>query len=299
MRNIILGLVIASILFSCGNVKEESTQNLEEAKIRYNSAISSSAAIEHGKDTTRRFVRTADLKFRVKSVINSTYDIENIIQQQGGFVTYTRLTSDIDNISTTPISADSSVETTFYTVINSITVRVPNTKLDTTLKEISRNIEYLDYREIKAEDIASKVLTNGLIVKRSTNTQQAIKKQLNQSIDYQELSSRTQEQKDNASISNLLLKDQIAYSSINIFIYQRQDVKREPISNNNNIRAFEPNIGVKLVDAFQTGWDALETLIVFLANIWGVLLFAIVVYIVIKLLRKILKQIFSTKINPK
>jgi len=261
--------------------------------------ISSSAAIEHGKDTTRRFVRTADLKFRVKSVINSTYDIENIIQQQGGFVTYTRLTSDIDNISTTPISADSSVETTFYTVINSITVRVPNTKLDTTLKEISRNIEYLDYREIKAEDIASKVLTNGLIVKRSTNTQQAIKKQLNQSIDYQELSSRTQEQKDNASISNLLLKDQIAYSSINIFIYQRQDVKREPISNNNNIRAFEPNIGVKLVDAFQTGWDALETLIVFLANIWGVLLFAIVVYIVIKLLRKILKQIFSTKINPK
>jgi len=38
MRNIILGLVIASILFSCGNVKEESTQNLEEAKIRYNSA---------------------------------------------------------------------------------------------------------------------------------------------------------------------------------------------------------------------------------------------------------------------
>jgi Domain of unknown function (DUF4349) len=299
IKNIILGLCIASTLISCNQKNEERTQNLEETKSEYNSAVSSTAAIEDTKDTTRRFVRTADLKFKVKSVINSTYDIENIIQQQGGFVTYTRLTSDIDNISTTPISADSLLETTFYTVINSITVRVPNTKLDTTLKEISRNIEYLDHREIKAEDIASQVLTNNLIVKRSGNTQQAIKQQLNKSIDYQDLSSRTQEQMDNASISNLLLMDQIAYSTINIFIYQRQDVKRVLISNNNSISAFEPNIGVKLVDAFQTGWETLETLIVFLVNIWGVLLFAIVAYIVIKLLRKIVKQIFRTEIDPK
>jgi hypothetical protein len=93
--------------------------------------------------------------------------------------------------------------------------------------------------------------------------------------------------------------DQIAYSTINIFIYQRQDVKRVLISNNNSISAFEPNIGVKLVDAFHTGWVTLETLIVFLTNMWGVLLFAIVAYIVIKLLRKIVKQIFRTEIDPK
>jgi len=285
----ILGLGLSILLFGCSQSRNEQMESKAMADSTSNAFISSSAAVENGKDTTRRFIRTADLKFKVKSVIKSTYDIENITNRQGGFVTYTNLTSNIDNVTTTAVSADSSLETTYYTVTNSITLRVPNTKLDTTLKEISNNIDYLDFRIIKAEDVALQILSNNLTQKRSAKNEERLTnaidnrgKKLNETTIAEEVLLRKQEQADNAKISNLSLTDQIKFSTINLSIYQRQTINRELISNDKNIDAYEPGFGTKLFDALKYGWDILETFIVFLTKLWGLFLFAIVVYFIYK-----------------
>jgi len=286
---IILGLGLAISLFGCGRADHEQMESKAMADSTSNAFISSSAAVENGKDTTRRFIRTADLKFKVKSVIKSTYDIENITNRQGGFVTFTNLTSNINNVTNTAVSADSSLETTYYTVTNSITLRVPNTKLDTTLKEISNNIDYLDYRIIKAEDVALQILSNNLTQKRSAKNEERLTnaidnrgKKLNETTVAEEILLSKQEQADNAKISNLSLTDQIKFSTINLSIYQRQTIKRELISNDKNIDAYEPSFGNKILEALKFGWDILETFIVFLTKLWGLFLFAIVVYFVYK-----------------
>jgi len=286
---IILGLGLAISLFGCGRADHEQMESKAMADSTSNAFISSSAAVENGKDTTRRFIRTADLKFKVKSVIKSTYDIENITNRQGGFVTFTNLTSNINNVTNTAVSADSSLETTYYTVTNSITLRVPNTKLDTTLKEISNNIDYLDYRVIKAEDVALQILSNNLTQKRSAKNEERLTnaidnrgKKLNETTVAEEILLSKQEQADNAKISNLSLTDQIKFSTINLSIYQRQTIKRELISNDKNIDAYEPSFGNKILEALKFGWDILETFIVFLTKLWGLFLFAIVVYFVYK-----------------
>jgi len=286
---IILGLGLAISLFGCGRADQEQMESKAMADSTSNAFISSSAAVENGKDTTRRFIRTADLKFKVKSVIKSTYDIENITNRQGGFVTFTNLTSNINNVTNTAVSADSSLETTYYTVTNSITLRVPNTKLDTTLKEISNNIDYLDYRVIKAEDVALQILSNNLTQKRSAKNEERLTnaidnrgKKLNETTVAEEILLSKQEQADNAKISNLSLTDQIKFSTINLSIYQRQTIKRELISNDKNIDAYEPSFGNKILEALKFGWDILETFIVFLTKLWGLFLFAIVVYFVYK-----------------
>jgi len=286
---IILGLGLAISLFGCGQSDHGQMESKAMADSTSNAFISSSAAVENGKDTTRRFIRTADLKFKVKSVIKSTYDIENITNRQGGFVTFTNLTSDINTVTNTAVSADSSLETTYYTVTNSITLRVPNTKLDTTLKEISNNIDYLDYRVIKAEDVALQILSNNLTQKRSAKNEELLTnaidnrgKKLNETTVAEEILLSKQEQADNAKISNLSLTDQIKFSTINLSIYQRQTIKRELISNDKNIDAYEPSFGNKILEALKFGWDILETFIVFLTKLWGLFLFAIVVYFVYK-----------------
>jgi hypothetical protein len=294
---IILGLGLSISLFGCGpSAEEKSRAESSMADSTSNAFISSSAAVENGKDTTRRFIRTADLKFKVKSVIKSTYDIESITNRQGGFVIYTNLTSNINNVTTTAVSADSSLETTYYTVTNSITLRVPNTKLDTTLKEISNNIDYLDFRVIKAEDVALQILSNNLTQKRSAKNEERLTnaidnrgKKLNETTIAEEVLLSKQEQADNAKISNLSLTDQIKFSTINLTIYQRQTIKRELISNDKNTDAYEPGFGTKLLDALKYGWDILETFIVFLTKLWGLFLFAIVVYFIYKKYRHKLK----------
>jgi len=284
---IILGLGLSILLFGCSQSSDESDSMAQDSTS--NAFISSSAAVENGKDTTRRFIRSADLKFKVKSVINSTYDIEDITNRQGGFVTFTNLTSNIDNATTTAVSADSSLETTYYTVTNSITLRVPNTKLDTTIKEISNNIDYLDFRIIKAEDVALQILSNNLTQKRSAKNEERLTnaidnrgKKLNETTVAEEILLSKQEQADNAKISNLSLTDQIKFSTINLSIYQRQTIKRELISNDKNIDAYEPGFGTKILDALVYGWDILETFIVFLTKLWGLFLFAIFVYFIYK-----------------
>jgi len=98
---IILGLGLAISLFGCGRSNEGQMESKAMSDSTSNAFISSSAAVENGKDTTRRFIRTADLKFKVKSVIKSTYNIEELTSRQDGFVTYTNLTSNIDNVTVT------------------------------------------------------------------------------------------------------------------------------------------------------------------------------------------------------
>jgi hypothetical protein len=260
------------------SAKDEPGSNAPEA-------VSSSAAVETNKNGDRKFVRTAELRFKVKSVIKATYGIEDITVRHGGFVTYTNLNSNIDNVNTTAVSADSSLETTYFTVINSMTIRVPNTKLDTTLKDIAKHIDYLDYRIIKADDVALQILSNDLTQKRSAKTEKRLTdaidtrgKKLNETVASEEILSNKQEQSDNAKIANLSLNDQINFSTITLSIYQRQEIKRELISNHKNITAYESSFGTKIVDALKSGWHILEVFILFVLNLWGVFLAVIAAF---------------------
>ena len=246
---IITGLIIT--VYSCSSAKEdksiqsEQSANTEggaitaseEAKSESNNAsISSSAAVEKNKDTARKFIRTADLKFKVKNVIHSTYDIENITLKNGGFVTYTNLTSHIDYVNTIKTSKDSAIEITHFTMINNMVIRIPNTLLDTTLREIARNINFLDYRVIKADDVALQLLSNSLTQKRIAKAENRLTnaidnrgKKLKETTQAEELLLDKQEQADNAMISNLSLKDKIEYSTITLQVYQSQNQKYENI----------------------------------------------------------------------
>lgn len=299
-KQILIGLGFFLLIGSCGEKKvEESASYAAADSTSYVSgeaaaegdangntaAVSSSAAVETNKKDGRKFVRTAELKFKAKSVIKATYGIEDIVNHHGGFVTFTQLNSNIDNVNTTAISADSSLETTYFTVVNSMTIRVPNTKLDTTLKDIAKHIDYLDYRVIKADDVALDMLSNELTQKRSAKTEKRLAdaidtrgKKLNETVESEEILSAKQEQSDNAKIANLSLNDRINFSTITLSIYQRQEIKRELIPNHKNIAAYESGFGHKVMDALTSGWHILEVVILFVLNLWGLILAAVAVF---------------------
>lgn len=294
---LILVFTTLLIIYSCSQSEQKRFEESASEKSEPSTLISSSAAVENKKDSTRKFIRTAELKFKVKSVIKSTYDIEDITNKQGGFVTYTNLTSNINNVVTTAISADSTLETTYYTVVNDITVRIPNTKLDTTLKEIARNIDFLDYRIIKAEDVALQVLANNLTQKRAekhevrlTNAIDNKVKKLKETTNAEALLLSQQEQGDNAKIANLSLHDKINFSTIQLSIYQRATLKRELIFNDKNIDSYEPSFGTKLIDAVKFGWVILEAFLVFLTKLWGLFLFIIIGYFLFKKIKQKFKK---------
>ncbi len=284
-----LALLLVAIAYSCKDgaaespTTEESASAMEES-IDAKAATSSSASVEP-KNSKRKFVRTADIKFKVKNVPKSTYAIEDATTKFGGFVTYTNLESNVSSKDETKVSQDSTLVTTKYTVENNITIRVPNTRLDTVLKTIAKQIDFLDFRVIKADDVTLQMLSNQMAQNRSNNSEKRIEKaiddkgkKLNNIIDAEDHLDDKKEQNDASKLENLSLKDQVNFSTLTLQIYQREAVKQEMVANEKSINAYRPNIGLQIWDSLKTGWFMLEAIIAFVVQLWGIALIAILGY---------------------
>src|SRR6478672_3489629 len=144
-------------LVSCKQSKAEHATETSDAKTEAmtdsTSVVSSSAAVEP-KNSNCKFVRTADVKFKVKNVLQSTTAVEDATTQFGGFVTYTNLQTNINQEEKIKVSPDSTLVNTKFTVENEMTIRVPNKQMDTVVKTIAKQIGFLNYRIIKADDVS-------------------------------------------------------------------------------------------------------------------------------------------------
>lgn len=275
------GYLTLLLLASCQQATESSLEKSEAAKPTLNSGISSAAAIENSTDKNHVFIRTADIKFRAHDVIEATYSIENSVVKHGGFVTHTQLKSQVNEVTKTSVSADSALEVTKFTVVNTMQLRIPNQQLDTTLKEIAANVDFLDYRIIQAEDVALKLKANDLAQSRAIKNEKRLEKTIEKSTATTEQTApleatlmQQQAQEDNAKLANLELDDKIAYSTVNIELYQRQTTQNVLIPLEQHLVPFEPSLSTKLLLSFQTGWRIIENLLVFIAQFWSVLLLA-------------------------
>jgi Domain of unknown function (DUF4349) len=294
-----LAMLLLAVAYSCKdgsaeskNFEENAAPVMEEAVDAASSnsssdakeATSSSAAVEP-KKSKRKVIRTADIKFKVKNVPKTTYAIEDATAKFGGFVTYTNLESKISNQDETKVSPDSTLITTKYTVENNITIRIPNTRLDTVIKTIAKQIDFLDYRLIKADDVTLQLLSNQMAQNRSHTSERRIEKaidnkgtKLNTIIDAEDHLDDKKLQNDATKIENLSIKDQVNFSTLTLQIYQRESVKQEMVANEKNINTYRPNIGLQIWDSLKTGWFMLENIIAFVVQLWGLALIAILGY---------------------
>ena len=290
MRNyLFLGFILCTIL-SCNQAQKDSKESLN---LLSDSSITQSCKasdLEVNPDLPNRaFLKTADIKFQVKDVVSTTYNVENLCDIQGGFVTSSNLESIIGNKESFPISADSSVEISTYSVSNSITIRVPNNKLDTVLKNIAANVDYLDSRIIKAYDVSLKLLANQFTQKRIRKNEIRVStaiennnKKLMETTAAEDGLFNKEEQSDNSKLENLSLTDQINFSTVNLYIYQNDITKRTMFANEKAIKIYEPSFGSKMSDSLLFGWNIVLEILVFLSKFWAIFLAAFIVYFLYK-----------------
>jgi hypothetical protein len=277
-----LALLLFGLAFACKQADGlESNAEAAADSTAVESTISSNAAVEN-KESNRKFVRTADLKFKVKNVAKSTYAIENIVAKNGGFVTFTDLKSNINEKSETKISQDSTLETTKYTVDNTITLRVPNTQLDTVLKSMVKEVAFLDSRLIKADDVALQLLSNKMAQKRMASHQKRLEKgidakgkKLNEITNAEDKVLDSETQGDETVLKNLSLEDQVNFSTVTLYLYQRESVQQEIVANEKSPNAYRPHIGLQIWDSLKTGWFMLEAIIAFIMQLWALILIAV------------------------
>lgn len=312
MKRVEFGIVAitALLMWSCSQNRSESPAMemaeaaydmaaSEEAKVSENqnyspeTYISSSAALENPSDTTRRMIRTADIKFKVNDVIKATYNIENIVVSHNGFVENTNLTSQIYSTKETAVKEDSTLLTTYYTVINTLVLRVPNTQLDTTLKAIAQFVEFMDYRNISARDVTLDLLSKRLeqnrlarYDSRMTNAIDNKGKRLDDVSNAEDNLLRKQAQADEAKLANLQILDKIKFSTVTLFLYQNQSIKYEVIAKEKEIKYYSTPFGTRFIDALKFGWTIIVEICLFLVNIWSLILVSVLVFLGVRYFRK-------------
>lgn len=284
---IVLALLIVILAISCkkAEASAEKTYKSKDIAVDTTNVTSSSAAVEP-KNSDKKVIRTADIKFKVKNVANSTYAIENTANKFGGFVTYTNLQSTISDKNETKISQDSTLEITKYTVENNIVIRVPNIRLDTVIKTIVKQIDFLEYRIIKADDVSLQMLSNQMEQNRSSKQEKRLEKaidtkgkKLNEVIAAEDNLDAKNEQNDNTKLENLSLQDQVNFSTLTLQIYQRETIKEEMIA---NAKTYRQDFGSKILDGIISGWYVIEGIIAVLAQLWSVILIGIGGYFIFK-----------------
>lgn len=279
-------LISLTIFFTACNNKEKGNSAEDRKAYVPDSIKASTDAMGNPIAEERKFIRTADLKFQVQDVSSTTTNIERLVRNQGGFVIYTNLSSSIDNKETYQISRDSSLETIHYILSNEIKLRVPNRKFDSTLQDIALLVDFLDYKVVKADDVSLQILDNQLTKKRANKTNGKSSA---------ETETYTKEKADEAEIADRGLSDQLRYSTISLQFSQRESIKRSMIANNKDIAAYTPNIFVKIWDAIKMGWNKVEALFLFVVEMWGIILLAILAWLLFKRLSNKTNRIQNLK----
>lgn len=278
---------------STSSSTEYAEEMVNAASEEMRASVSSSAATIGKHDSIRKFIRTAEIRFRTKNTVKAVYAIEDIAVKHGGFIAYSHMASERGYTDEIPITKDSTLIITHFTVTNQMTLRVPNAQLDTTLKDIAKWIDYLDYRTVRADDISINLQANKLAQKREGRSAQRVEnaidnrgRKLNETIEGEETLSNKQQNADNAYLSNLSLMDRVNYSTVTLSIYQRETNMKELVANEKNIDAYKPGFGHRLYEALVWGGNALLDVLLFFVNIWPFVLLICAGLIIYKIRKK-------------
>jgi hypothetical protein len=271
---------------------KDTGESADTAKMNYVPSFASKL----GKiDSIKKFIRTADIKFKVKNVENSTYKIEDIIHHFDGFVINTNLNCRINYTESHRIKEDSLLERKHFVVENSITFRVPKTQLDTTLKQIVSQIDFLDHRIITAEDITFQEIKNKMHQKRFGKYQQRVTKAADKSnktsaiVEAENGLYEKEATADDSALEDLVRNDKVEYATVTMYIYQDEKIRDEVVFSQPNFQSYKPSFASEFVSSLKFGWTIIEQLFLLLVKLWPLILIGFAVFFGIK--RLVVKKV--------
>lgn len=254
--------------------------------------LSSSAAQEDPNDKAHRFIRTVDVRCRVNDVVSATYAIEAIVRDHGGYVEHTSLRSAEERKEQLRASRDSVLERSWITVHNDLRIRVPNTRLDSTLIAIAPLVDFLDRRDINASDVHLQLLANELeqsrLKKHGQRVESAIDRQgrrLKETTPAEDKLLNRSAESDQAMLDNLAMEDHVAFSAVSFDLYQRETPHAVMLAVQPEIPTWSEPFGGRALASLATGWSVFTGLVLLLLKVWPLWVLAAIGWIVVRKVR--------------
>lgn len=287
--NIVIASLILLSVFACQ--KSEKAESAG-AKISSQTVVSDSVSYAASQNIPdKKFVKTADIDMEVKDVYDATIFIEKQMKDLGGFVTTSRLNSNVISEETYETSDSEATLLKKYQTDNKMQVRVPTEKLGDFLTFINDKKLFLNSRIIIAEDVTDNARIAELEAKKIAKTGEVIGQMKNNG----EKAERTEAnlEKNNAQqIESMKLADNLKYSTIDIYIKEpKLRVAEIAVTNTKNIdNKYKFNFFYDFKNAFVEGFYLVQKLVIGMVTIWPLLLIGAVIFYFIRKRKPVLPK---------
>lgn len=279
--SIALFALIITSLASCN--KSEGSASYDQAMSSdqkepssLNDSISSAATFQI---KNKQFIKSADVNMEVQDVYDATIFIEKTLQDLGGFVTSSKLQSQIISEKTFTISDEDAMLVRQYQSENEMQVRVPTAKLGELLHLVNDKKIFLNSRVILAEDVTANIEMSKLEEIRNNKTRKNIEK-LSIDKDKVTLSDANESEGNYQKLSSLNMQDQLEYSSVHIFLKEFQPrIAQISVANMQNIdRQYQYNFFYDAKNAVIEGFYLIQKIILGLLQIWPLIIVGATVF---------------------
>ena len=163
-----------------------------------------------------------------------------------------------------------------------MTVRVPANQTQAFLHNITQHLEFLEHRQIHAQDVQLALLRERLNISRNRLLQQNLDDiaarpgtQASQALSAIQAKDRAQYAQDEALLAQKEWQDQVAFSTINLELYQNQIVRTSIEPDMEAIlESARPGFAQQLREALVDGFGMFQSILLALAHLWPLLVTA-------------------------
>lgn len=204
--------------------------------------------------TSRKIIRTADVKFQVKDVEESTEYIKNAVATFQGFIA--QMEQKNDN----------------YSIQNHLVIKTPSTQFEPLLEALNQEAIFVNYKKIKSSDVSSEFID----IEARLATKKAVRDRyidilrnktgtVKEVLEAEEKIRQIQEEIEAKEARLRHLQAQVRLSTIHLKIYQKVEYRSEPI-------VYKESFVGQFFNGLNNGWQALLNVLLFFINLWPLIL---------------------------
>lgn len=266
-RLLILPVLLLMIVTSCQNNGSDN----EKAQ-----ALSDSTSVTGVTGDFVKLVKTARIAIKVNDVEKAAWGVSALAGQLGGKIFHQNLEAIEGERKELKLSNDSLLVVTAYTPHADLSVRVPSEQLEMFLHNMAEMGYYTQSSQLNIDDKSLDYLENAL---KQENRQQALL-QSGRSNKAPGLmpSIHVKDAMIEQAITNRAIDADVAYSLVNISLFQNSLIRKEKIANY-ILSGYELPFHKRLLNAIGDGWEIFLGFLLFLAHFWVFLLVAGILWI--------------------
>ncbi len=255
-------------------------------------SVDSKAFADTSLSVAPKLVKSADIRFKVKSVQQTAEKITALVVKTNGMVMHHQMESSNQGSRDYRVSDDSLRRVSAFNTSEDMTIKVPSNKLEEFMYQVAHMGTHVTFSKMDIEDKSLDFLSAKLKLnsrKELVDQQKKGKVIIKNPINVLAL----KDDMVDGQIDNLKIDAAVKFSIITLNFYESNTILQETIANDDP-SAYQLPFAKRLANSLSYGWFMFTEFVLALANLWVFVLMAIALWLLFRYYKRKHPSFFGT-----